>query len=136
MLRLMYRGRDIHCWMPPAQIPAGVIHAPGSHLGGLTTNPTSSFAYTVEPLGHVLSGAVSRTCVALPCFPRSSPLAPPTPAPVAQVCSSYIELHAWRSAETCTFATFVYAKSPERLLRHVTCSDENRGVRQRLRRSR
>jgi hypothetical protein len=23
-----YRGRDIHCWMPPAQIPAGVIHAP------------------------------------------------------------------------------------------------------------
>jgi hypothetical protein len=39
--------------MPPAQIPAGVIHAPGSHLGWLTTNPTSSFAYTVEPLGHV-----------------------------------------------------------------------------------
>src|SRR5260370_35781563 len=38
--------------MPPAQIPAGVIHAPGSHLGWLTTNPTSSFAYTVEPLGH------------------------------------------------------------------------------------
>jgi Protein of unknown function (Hypoth_ymh)/Resolvase, N terminal domain len=48
-----YRGRDIHCWMPPAQIPAGVIHAPGSRLGWLTTNPTSSFAYTVEPLGHV-----------------------------------------------------------------------------------
>src|SRR5258708_18014524 len=48
-----YRGRDIHCWMPPAQIPAGVIHAPGSHLGWLTTNPTSSFAYTVYPLGHV-----------------------------------------------------------------------------------
>ena len=23
-------------WMPPAQIPAGVIHAPGSHLGYLT----------------------------------------------------------------------------------------------------
>ena len=22
-----YRGRDSHCWMPPAQIPAGVIHA-------------------------------------------------------------------------------------------------------------
>src|SRR5258707_15387494 len=47
-----YRGRDIHCWMPPAQIPAGVIHAPGSHLGWLTTNPTSSFAYTIKPLGH------------------------------------------------------------------------------------
>src|SRR5260370_11849673 len=48
-----FRGRDRHCWVPPAQIPAGVIHAPGSHLGWLTTNPTSSFAYTVEPLGHV-----------------------------------------------------------------------------------
>src|SRR5260370_41624186 len=52
-LIMKYRGRDIHCWMPPAQIPAGVIHAPGSHLGWLTTKPTSSFAYTVEPLGHV-----------------------------------------------------------------------------------
>ena len=31
-----YRGRDTHCWMPPAQIPAGVFHAPGSHLGYLT----------------------------------------------------------------------------------------------------
>jgi G:T-mismatch repair DNA endonuclease (very short patch repair protein) len=28
-----YRGRDAHYWAPPAQIPAGVIHAPGSHLG-------------------------------------------------------------------------------------------------------
>jgi predicted N-formylglutamate amidohydrolase len=31
-----YRGRDAHYWAPPAQIPAGVIHAPGSHLGYLT----------------------------------------------------------------------------------------------------
>ena len=38
---------------PPQQIPASVIHAPGSHLGWLTANPMSSFAYTVEPLGHV-----------------------------------------------------------------------------------
>ncbi len=82
--------------------------------------------------GTRLSGAVSGTCVALPCFPRSSPLAPPTPPPVAQVCSSSIELHAWRSAETCTFATFVYAKSPERLLRHFTGSDENEVIRQAL----
>ena len=28
-----YRGRDVHYWAPPAQIPAGVIHAPGSYLG-------------------------------------------------------------------------------------------------------
>src|SRR5260221_11434044 len=49
----LHRGRDIHCGMPPAQIPAGGIHAPGSHLGWLTPNPTSIFAYTVEPLVHV-----------------------------------------------------------------------------------
>ena len=29
----LHRGRDAHCWAPPAQIPAGVIHAPGSYLG-------------------------------------------------------------------------------------------------------
>src|SRR5260221_5817225 len=29
----LYRGRNAHCWAPPAQIPAGVFHAPGSHLG-------------------------------------------------------------------------------------------------------
>jgi hypothetical protein len=28
-----YRGRDAHYWAPPAQIPAGVIHAPVSTLG-------------------------------------------------------------------------------------------------------
>src|SRR6476620_8560291 len=38
--------------------------------------------------GTRLSGAVSGTCGALPCSPRSSPLAPPTPPLVAQVCSS------------------------------------------------
>jgi hypothetical protein len=28
-----HRGRDAHCWAPPAQIPAGAIRAPGSYLG-------------------------------------------------------------------------------------------------------
>src|SRR5260221_1763348 len=37
-----YRGIDIHCWMPPAQIPAGVIQVPGTHVGRVTTNPTIS----------------------------------------------------------------------------------------------
>jgi len=35
-----YRGRDAHFCAPPAQIPAGVIHAPGSHLGCLTAKRT------------------------------------------------------------------------------------------------
>jgi hypothetical protein len=43
-----------------------------------------------------------------------------------------IELHAWRSAESCTFATFIYEKAGERLLRHFTGSDENEVIRQAL----
>ena len=31
-----YRGRDARHRAPPAQIPAGAIRAPGSHLGCLT----------------------------------------------------------------------------------------------------
>ena len=36
-----------------------------------------------------------------------------------------IELHAWRHTADCTFATFIYEKAPERLLRHITGTDEN-----------
>ena len=31
--RPRYRGRDARYRAPPAQIPAGAIYAPGSHLG-------------------------------------------------------------------------------------------------------
>ena len=41
-----------------------------------------------------------------------------------------IELHAWRSAERPTFATFVYQRSGERLLRYFKGSDENEVIRQ------
>jgi hypothetical protein len=44
-----------------------------------------------------------------------------------------IELHAWRSPETCTFATFIYEKGSERLLRHTSGTDENEVIRQALR---
>jgi len=37
-----------------------------------------------------------------------------------------IELHAWRSPEIASFATFIYEKAAERLLRHFTGSDENK----------
>jgi hypothetical protein len=43
-----------------------------------------------------------------------------------------IELHAWRSAERCTFATFIYEKASERLLRHFIGSDQNEIIRQAL----
>jgi hypothetical protein len=38
-----------------------------------------------------------------------------------------IELHAWRSVERCTFATFICGKASERLLQHFTGNDENEG---------
>src|SRR5260221_3400376 len=91
-----YRGRDIHCWMPPAQIPAGVIHAPGSHLGGLTTNPTSSFAYTVEPLGHVYPAQcpvrVLLSYVSLGPLPWLHPLRPQSPTFVRRLQRDYEEV--------------------------------------------
>jgi hypothetical protein len=40
-----------------------------------------------------------------------------------------IELHAWRSVESGTFATFIYEKGSERLLRYFTGSDENEVIR-------
>jgi hypothetical protein len=43
-----------------------------------------------------------------------------------------IELHAWWSAERTTFATLVYQRSSERLLRYFTGSDENEVIRQAL----
>src|SRR5260221_6371483 len=70
------------------------------HISGKTTFRTGLQPRVVNDESHKqlrvhsrasgtrLSDAVSGTCVALPCFPRSSPLAPPTPPPVAQVCSS------------------------------------------------
>jgi hypothetical protein len=36
-----------------------------------------------------------------------------------------IELHTWCSAESCTFAMFIYAKGSERLLQQFTGSDED-----------
>ena len=37
-----------------------------------------------------------------------------------------IVLHAWRSPDVCTFATFIYDKGSEPLLRHFTGADEER----------
>ena len=43
-----------------------------------------------------------------------------------------IELHAWRNAVDSTFATFIYEKARERLLQHITGTDENEVIRQAL----
>src|SRR6267378_8427054 len=41
-----------------------------------------------------------------------------------------MELHAWRHAESGTFAMFVYEKGSERLLQHITGTNENEAIRQ------
>jgi hypothetical protein len=43
-----------------------------------------------------------------------------------------VELHASRSAEACTVVTFIYEKNSERLLRHITGTDENEVIHQAL----
>ena len=43
-----------------------------------------------------------------------------------------IEFHAWRSPESANFATFIYERAGERLLRHFTGSDEYTVIRQAL----
>src|SRR5262249_54839822 len=43
-----------------------------------------------------------------------------------------IELHAWRTPETCTFAAFIYEKAPRRLLLHIAGSDEDEVTRKAL----
>jgi hypothetical protein len=43
-----------------------------------------------------------------------------------------IELHAWRKPEGSSFATFIYEKAAERLLRHFTGADENEVIRRSL----
>jgi hypothetical protein len=43
-----------------------------------------------------------------------------------------IELHAWRHAESRTFAMFIHEKIGERFLRHFTGSDETEVIRQAL----
>ncbi len=40
-----------------------------------------------------------------------------------------IELHGWRSPEIASFATFIYEKAAERLLRRFTGADENEVLR-------
>jgi hypothetical protein len=46
--------------------------------------------------------------------------------------SVFDRVAAWRSAERPTFATFVYQRSSERLLRYFTGSDENEVIWQAL----
>src|SRR6266481_3695906 len=41
-----------------------------------------------------------------------------------------VELHASRHAETGAFVTFIYEKGSERLLQHITGTNENEAIRQ------
>jgi len=45
-LRAQVRGRDVHCWTPPAQIRTSPIRASGSYLGGVTAKRRSGACRT------------------------------------------------------------------------------------------
>jgi hypothetical protein len=44
--RVEVRGRDVHCWTPPAQIRTSPIRASGSYLGGVTAKRRSGACRT------------------------------------------------------------------------------------------
>jgi hypothetical protein len=47
-------------------------------------------------------------------------------------CSYVIDLHLWQKADHATFATFVYEKTSERLLRHFANTNETEVIRKAL----
>ena len=68
---LQNRGRDTHYCVPPAQIPAGGIPAPGSHLGCLTAQRLSGQGWVICGLGsHRFVSTVIRSHVTAPFWPR------------------------------------------------------------------
>ena len=67
----LYHGRDARHRTPPAQIPAGGIPAPGSHLGCLTAKRLLSQGWVMHGLGSRRSrNTVIRCHVTLPFCPR------------------------------------------------------------------
>ena len=84
------RGRNVHCWTPPAQIRASPIKALGSYLGYLTAKRAHNVRPSVRVPAPVtrFPGPVPGTCFAGPRSPRSPSLAPPAPQRIAPPCSS------------------------------------------------
>ena len=77
------RGRDAHCWAPPAQNRTCGFPAYGSHLGCVTVLHAVSCCIAVRapaPVTHV-PGSVPGACFAGSRSPRPLPFAPPTPSP-------------------------------------------------------
>src|SRR5258705_839050 len=86
-----FRGRDASYLAPPAQIRTGPIRAYGSHLGCLT----AKLAVCAPAPVTRFPGTVPGPCFADAHSPRPPPLAPPTPQPVARLCSLASQL-LWR----------------------------------------
>src|SRR5271154_1549622 len=90
-----FRGRDASYLAPPAQIRTGPIRAYGSHLGCLTAKRLLQLAVCASAPVTRFPGTVPGPCFADSHSPRPPPLAPPTPLPVARLCSSASQL-LWR----------------------------------------
>src|ERR1019366_595855 len=68
---VFYRGRDACHHTPPAQIPAGGIPAPGSHLGCLTAKRLLGHGCVMRGFGsHRFCSTVIRCHVTFPFCPR------------------------------------------------------------------
>jgi hypothetical protein len=70
--RTQVRGRDVHCWTPPAQIRTSPIRASGSYLGGVGEAPLGRLPHAVQRLGHARPalGPVRTLLVRVPPGPR------------------------------------------------------------------
>src|SRR5260221_6116929 len=81
--------------MPPRTDPGGRDSRTGLPPRVVNDESHEQLLVHVQAPGTRFPGSVSGTCVALSCFPRSLPLAPPTPPLVAQVCSP-VSLLLWK----------------------------------------
>ena len=82
------RGRNGHYWPSPAQIRTSPIKASGSYRECLAAGSISLRLVARSPAPVTrFPGSVPGTCFAGPRSSRSPPFAPPTPPPVARLCS-------------------------------------------------
>src|SRR4051812_37485367 len=103
------RGRNGHYWPSPAQIRTSPIKASGSYQEYLATGRISLRLVARDPAPVTrFPGSVPGTCFAGSRSSRSPPFAPPTPPPVARLCSLASSL-LWRSQTSRVRASSVTA---------------------------
>src|SRR3954454_15743814 len=106
------RGREPGYPGPPAQIRTSPIKASGSYQEYLATGSVSLSLVARGPAPVTrLPGSVPGTCFAGPSSSRSPPFAPPTPPPVARLCSLASSL-LWQSQSSRVGASSACTPTP------------------------